>query len=109
MKHQSKIEKVGLYARVSTKDGRQDTENQLIALREYCTKLGRQVNSRSEAAPENPVRGPGLQNADLMLGKTFRITERANLQFRGEVFNISNTPPFNDPNEVSALPPSAPS
>ena len=30
--------KVALYARVSTKDGRQDTENQLIALREYCTR-----------------------------------------------------------------------
>ena len=31
---------VALYARVSTKDGRQDTENQLIALREYCQKQG---------------------------------------------------------------------
>jgi hypothetical protein len=29
---------VGLYARVNTKDGRQDTESQLIALREYCRK-----------------------------------------------------------------------
>jgi hypothetical protein len=46
----------------------------------------------------NPVRGPGLQNADLMLGRTFRITERASLEFRAEVFNITNTPPFNDPN-----------
>ena len=34
------IDKVALYARVSTKDGRQDTENQLIALREYCAKQG---------------------------------------------------------------------
>jgi DNA invertase Pin-like site-specific DNA recombinase len=34
------IERVALYARVSTKDGRQDTENQLIALREYCGKQG---------------------------------------------------------------------
>jgi hypothetical protein len=32
--------KVALYARVSTKDGRQDTENQLIALRDYCAKQG---------------------------------------------------------------------
>ena len=46
----------------------------------------------------NPVRGPGLQNADLMTGKTFRITERVNLEFRAEVFNVSNTPPLNDPN-----------
>jgi hypothetical protein len=33
-----------------------------------------------------------------MLGKTFHITERANLEFRAEVFNVSNTPPLNDPN-----------
>jgi hypothetical protein len=46
----------------------------------------------------NPVRGPGLQEADLMIGKTFRITERVNLEFRAEAFNISNTPPLNDPN-----------
>ena len=29
---------VALYARVSTKGGRQDTENQLIALRDYCAR-----------------------------------------------------------------------
>jgi len=45
----------------------------------------------------NPVRGPGLQNADLMIGKTFRITERVHLEFRAEAFNVSNTPPLNDP------------
>ncbi|HTD44377.1 MAG TPA: TonB-dependent receptor [Bryobacteraceae bacterium] len=45
----------------------------------------------------NPVRGPGLQNADLMIGKTFRITERLHLEFRAEAFNVSNTPPLNDP------------
>jgi DNA invertase Pin-like site-specific DNA recombinase len=38
-----KIERVALYARVSTKDGRQDTENQLIALREYCQKQGWEI------------------------------------------------------------------
>ncbi len=46
----------------------------------------------------NPVRGPGLQNADLMIGKTFSLTERMKLEFRAEVFNVSNTPPLNDPN-----------
>ena len=46
----------------------------------------------------NPVRGPGLQDADLMIGKTFRISERVNLEFRAEAFNVSNTPPLNDPN-----------
>jgi hypothetical protein len=46
----------------------------------------------------NPVRGPGLQDADLMIGKTFRFSERIALEFRAEVFNVSNTPPLNDPN-----------
>jgi len=46
----------------------------------------------------NPVRGPGLQTADLMIGKAFRITEPFNLELRAEAFNVSNTPPLNDPN-----------
>jgi hypothetical protein len=46
----------------------------------------------------NPVRGPGLQNADVMIGKTFRLTERFSFEFRAEAFNVSNTPPLNDPN-----------
>jgi DNA invertase Pin-like site-specific DNA recombinase len=37
------IEKVALYARVSTKGRRQDTENQLIALREYAAKQGWEI------------------------------------------------------------------
>jgi len=37
------IGRVALYARVSTKDGRQDTENQLIALRDYCAKQGWEI------------------------------------------------------------------
>jgi len=45
----------------------------------------------------NPIRGPGLQEADLMIGKTFRITERFRCEFRTEAFNVTNTPPLNDP------------
>ena len=46
----------------------------------------------------NPLRGPGLQNADLMIGKTFRVTQKMSFEFRAEAFNVSNTPPLNDPN-----------
>lgn len=42
-KREATIKRVALYARVSTKDGRQDTENQLIALREYCAKQGWEI------------------------------------------------------------------
>ncbi|MEP7351924.1 MAG: carboxypeptidase regulatory-like domain-containing protein [Acidobacteriota bacterium] len=62
--------------------------------------------SRFSTAPQfvigsssrNPVRGPGLQNADLMIGKIFKLSERMRLEFRAEAFNVSNTPPLNDPN-----------
>jgi hypothetical protein len=46
----------------------------------------------------NPIRGPGLQDADLMLGNTFHIRETMSLEVRAEVFNVTNTPPLNDPN-----------
>jgi hypothetical protein len=46
----------------------------------------------------NPVRGPGLQNADLMIAKDFRFGESVHAEFRAEAFNVSNTPPLNDPN-----------
>ena len=43
--------------------------------------------------------GPGVVNLDLSLFRTFRITERFNLQFRAEAFNLSNTPHFANPEE----------
>jgi hypothetical protein len=46
----------------------------------------------------NPVRGPGQQETDLMVGKIFRIKERFLLDLRAEAFNVTNTPPLNDPN-----------
>ncbi len=43
------------------------------------------------------MRGPGLQNVDVSLIRNFRITERLNLQFRAESFNIANRANFDDP------------
>src|SRR5215471_17797743 len=51
----------------------------------------------------NPVRGPGLQDADLMIGKTFPISETVNLELRLEAFNVTNTPPLGDPNGSFAV------
>ncbi|MBV8818275.1 MAG: TonB-dependent receptor, partial [Acidobacteriaceae bacterium] len=44
------------------------------------------------------LRGPGFNNLDFGLSKNFRITERINVQFRAEAFNIANHPNFNTPN-----------
>jgi hypothetical protein len=52
----------------------------------------------------NPVFGPGYQDADLMLGKVFSVTERFKLDFRAEAFNVSNTPPLGAPNMVLGNP-----
>ena len=46
----------------------------------------------------NPVRGPGYRAGDIMLGKTFAITERFRMEFRAEAFNVTNTPPLGPPN-----------
>ncbi len=49
-------------------------------------------------ASRNPVVGPGYRTLDAMLGKTFRLSERAGLEFRAEAFNTTNTPPLGNPN-----------
>jgi hypothetical protein len=49
----------------------------------------------------NPVRGPSYQDADMALIKRTTITERFGLDFRAEVFNLTNTPPLNAPNVVA--------
>jgi len=43
------------------------------------------------------LHGPGQINLDAALFRTFRVTERVNAQFRGQVFNVSNTPHFANP------------
>jgi len=45
------------------------------------------------------VRGPGLTNLDFSLFKTFALTDKLNLQFRAEAFNLSNSPMFALPNQ----------
>ncbi len=43
------------------------------------------------------VRGPGLRSLDFALNKEVRIHESLHLQIRGEAFNLTNTPGFNNP------------
>jgi Carboxypeptidase regulatory-like domain/TonB dependent receptor len=45
----------------------------------------------------NTMSGPGVVNLDLGLFRNFKLTERFNLQFRAESFNVSNTPHFSTP------------
>ncbi len=46
----------------------------------------------------NILRGPGFRNLDAGLSRFFALTERFNLEFRAEAFNILNTPELGLPN-----------
>ena len=43
-------------------------------------------------AARNSVVGPGFVDWDMGFGKTFKVTEKSNLQFRADFFNIINHP-----------------
>jgi len=51
-------------------------------------------------AGRNTLRGPSLVTTDLSLAKRFVLTERVDLKFRAEFFNLLNHTNFNTPNPV---------
>ncbi len=46
----------------------------------------------------NPVRAPHYRNIDFAVIKRTSLTETTNLEFRTEIFNLTNTPPLGSPN-----------
>jgi hypothetical protein len=52
------------------------------------------------SSSRNPVRGPSYRNADIAFIKRTYFGETLNLEFRTEVFNLTNTPPLGNPNVV---------
>jgi hypothetical protein len=44
------------------------------------------------------VRARGPRHAHLGVFKNFRVGERVDIQFRGELLNLTNTPQYNPPN-----------
>ncbi|MBL8229234.1 MAG: hypothetical protein JNL98_12180, partial [Bryobacterales bacterium] len=50
----------------------------------------------------NIIRGPNFFQADFSVIKNTAVTERANLQFRAEIFNILNNANFRIPNSNAA-------
>lgn len=55
-------------------------------------------------AGRNILRGPGYQNVNASLVKNTLLTERLNLQFRAEVFNLFNHPNLNLPDNFLGSP-----
>jgi hypothetical protein len=55
-------------------------------------------------AGRNILTGPGFQNVNASLVKNTRLSERLNLQFRAEAFNLFNHPNFNLPDNFLGSP-----
>jgi hypothetical protein len=55
------------------------------------------TGARFGSTGRNILRGPGAVHVDLSLFRNFKFSERWNLQFRAEAFNLANTPHFNNP------------
>ncbi len=72
-----------------------------------ATTLGQSDYSPLGGAPSQ-FYGPGYHRLDFSLFKSFRINERMHLEFRSEIFNLTNTPNFSPPgfagNGVTAAP-----
>ena len=52
----------------------------------------------------NTLRGPGLVNLDASLFRDFTVGAGRTLQFRAEVFNLTNRPAFNNPGANASSP-----
>jgi hypothetical protein len=49
-------------------------------------------------ASRNPVRGPAYRDLDMALVKHTKLWEQADLELRAEMFDVTNTPAFSQPN-----------
>jgi len=47
--------------------------------------------------PRNFLKGPGFHQFDLTLQKRFRVTEKVNIEFRSEIYNLLNRANFSNP------------
>jgi hypothetical protein len=54
-------------------------------------------------APRDVARGPGAWQMDMGLGKRVLVTERMNVQFRAEFFNIFNHPQYGLPQSTFGI------
>jgi hypothetical protein len=49
-------------------------------------------------ASRNPVRGPSYRDVDFSLIKHTCLAEKVDMEFRAEIFNLTNSPAFSQPN-----------
>lgn len=63
------------------------------------------ANTFGNMKRNDSINGPGYVNLDGSLFKRFRFTERFGGELRADVFNVTNSPHFNNPNGGFAAPP----
>lgn len=62
-----------------------------------CTTTGTTTTRSPGDMSRNSVIGPSFVNTDVSLIKNTKITERVNLQFRADAFDVFNHPNFGNP------------
>lgn len=66
-----------------------------------ATQVGQGDYSPLGTSGIQQVRGPHYTNLDSAIFKNFHFTESAYLQFRADAFNLTNTPPFVQPQQLN--------
>jgi hypothetical protein len=56
------------------------------------------IPTRPGTLNRNVIHGPGYRGADAALFKSFTLPEKMNFEFRFQVYNLANTPQFQNPN-----------
>jgi hypothetical protein len=62
------------------------------------------AQNRQGTFGRNAIPGFGLTQVDLSIGRKFAITERLNMQFRADAFNLVNHPNFTNPGALVSSP-----
>jgi len=62
------------------------------------------AQNRQGTLGRNAIPGFGLTQVDLSIGRKFAITERLNMQFRADAFNLVNHPNFTNPGALVSSP-----
>jgi Carboxypeptidase regulatory-like domain len=83
--------KAGIHTDASNGNALQFFANPTAAIGSFSGPLGLEMGSR------NNLHGPGFSNTDLALIKNVKLTERVNLEFHAEAFNVFNHPSFSLP------------
>jgi len=76
---------------------RQQDPGHFFNLAAFVNRLPGAAQFRYGNSGRKTVIGPGIIDWDFSVLKRFRFSERSNLEFRGEFFNIPNHPIFANP------------